>query len=71
MVRELNVNKREHLKNELKLVFPDLSDADLNSIDRSFDELVESISLRTQRDKSDVARVVENKLDYIHSKNVF
>lgn len=71
MVRELNVNKKEHLRNELKIEFPDLSDAELNRIDSSFDELVDSISVKTQRNREEVAKIVENKLDYVHSKHVF
>lgn len=71
MVRALNKNKKEHLKNELLVVFPGVSDADLESIDRSFDALIDSIAQKTQTTRDDVAKVVENKLDYIHSKHVF
>ena len=71
MVRELNTNKKEHLKSELLLEFPGLTEVEFNTIDQNFDELINSIAVKTQRDRSDVARIVENKLDYIHSKNVF
>ena len=36
MVRELNTNKKEHLKNELLLEFPTLTENELKSIDNSF-----------------------------------
>jgi hypothetical protein len=71
MVRELNTNKKEHLRSELLLEFPNLTETELKSLDNSFEELINSISFRTQRDRNDVARILENKLDYIHSKNVF
>lgn len=71
MVRELNTHKKEHLKSELLLEFPNLTEAEFNTIDNSFEDLINSISVKTQRDRTDVARIVENKLDYIHSKNVF
>lgn len=71
MVRELNRNKKEHLKSELRVEFPNLSDAEFDIIDRSFDELIDSISAKTHRDRADVAKIVENKLDYVHSKHVF
>lgn len=69
MVRQLNVNKAEQLKNELMAEF-NLSNADLNKIDASFEELVDSIALKTQLGKENISRIVENKLEYIHSKTV-
>ena len=70
MVRELTRNKQEQLKIELKEEFPSLTDAEFEGLNASFDEMVESISAKTQRQRDDVARIVEDKLAYINSKGV-
>lgn len=71
MVREMNSNKKEHLKSELLFAFPTLTETELNAMDNSFENLIDSISVKTQQDRAEVARIVETKLDYIHSKHVF
>lgn len=70
MVRELNINKQEELRKELKAEFPSLSDVELDQINASYDELVDSISVKTHRTKEEVARIVDDKLNYIYSKIV-
>ncbi|MBL7858885.1 MAG: hypothetical protein JNM57_14440 [Cyclobacteriaceae bacterium] len=70
MKTAIDMNRRENLKNELRNEFPNLSDAELNSIDESFENFIESVSLKVNRDRQEVARVVEERLNYINSKAI-
>jgi len=70
MVRDLNINKIDALKHELKQEFPILSDSDLDSINNSFAELINSISVKTHKNKGEVEKIVEGKLEFINSKDV-
>jgi hypothetical protein len=70
MVRELNFNKKQELKNVLKAEFPNISDAELDTINGSYDELINSISIKTQQNKEEVAKIVNHKLEYLYSKVV-
>ena len=70
MVRDLNINKKDALMQELKMEFPNLSDNDLDAIHKSFDELIESISAKSHIDRNKVEQIVEDKLEIINSKDL-
>ncbi|NJM26460.1 MAG: hypothetical protein HC859_14250 [Bacteroidia bacterium] len=70
MVRTLNYNKQQELMNELKAEFPGVTDAELQHVNDSFDELINSISLKTQRNKEQVAKIVNGKLERLYSKTI-
>lgn len=56
--------------NELKAEFPGVTDAELQHVNASFDELIDSISLKTQQNKEQVAKIVNGKLERLYSKTI-
>ncbi len=70
MVRDLNLSKREALKSELKNIYPELTNDDLNAIDNSFEQLVNSIVVKTQKNKVEVEKLLVDRLDFINSKHL-
>ena len=70
MVRDLNVNKIEELKTELKNVFPELSNEDFATINNSIDDLVNSISMKVQKDKVEIEKQLVDRIDFINSKHL-
>lgn len=70
MIHSIDNNTRENLKNELRNDYPNLTEAELNKIDESFENFISSVSLKIQRNESSVAEVIKEKLEYIHSKSI-
>ncbi len=70
MVRDLNVNKKEELKSELLNTYPDLTNDELNSMDNSMDQLVETISSKTNTNKADIEKLLVDRLEFINSKHL-
>ncbi len=70
MRHAIDNNTRQNLKNELRNDFPNLTDAELNTIDESFEKFISSVSLKIQRDEQATAQVIKEKLEYIHSKAI-
>jgi len=70
MIQVLNATKKESLKNELRKDFPNLTEVELNQIDQSVTDLVSSISQKIQQNETEVARVVDEKIDFINSKGI-
>jgi len=70
MIQVLNATKKESLKNELRKDFPNLTETELNQIDQSVTDLVSSISQKIQQDETEVARVIDEKIDFINSKGI-
>ncbi|GEM_PF-2627270 len=70
MVRELNVNKKNELKLEMKNQFPNLTDENLKDLDTSYEKFINNISLNTQMSKEEVEKLVANKIEYINSKHL-
>jgi hypothetical protein len=70
MVKTMDISKNALLKSELKTKYADLTDAEMNQINNSFDQFVESISLKTLQQKENVAREVETSVDYAKSKTL-
>jgi ubiquinone/menaquinone biosynthesis C-methylase UbiE len=70
MVKAMDISKNALLKSELKAKYANLTDAELNQINNSFDQFVESISLKTHQQKENVAREVETSVDYAKSKTI-
>ena len=70
MVRDLIQSKKEALKSELKNIYPELTNDDLNSINNSFDQLVDSIAIKTQKNKAEVEKQLVDSLDFINSKHL-
>lgn len=70
MIHSIDNNTRENLKNELRNDYPNLTEAELNKIDESFENFISSVSLKIQRNGNSVAEVIKEKLAYIHSKAI-
>lgn len=70
MRRDMNINKREALKHELKIEFPNITDAELNTINGSYDKLIDRISVKTNKDRKVVEKIVEQKVEYVNSKHI-
>ena len=70
MKRDWNINKKEELKNELRTEFPNLTDAEMDTINGSYDKLIDSISSKTKKDRNTVQRIVEEKAEYVNSKHL-
>ncbi len=70
MVKEINLSKNELLKDELKAKYANLTDAEINGINESFDQFVENISLNTHLQKEEVERTIEETVAYAHSKSL-
>lgn len=70
MKRDWNINKKEELKNELRTEFPNLTDAEMDTINGSYDKLIDSISSKTNKDRNTVQRIVEEKAEYVNSKHL-
>jgi hypothetical protein len=70
MIHAIDNNTRENLKNELRNDFPNLTDAELNNIDESFEKFISSASLKIARDEQSATEVIREKLEYLHSKSI-
>jgi len=70
MVRELNINKKEELINQLKKHYPELTNEEFNKINESFDQFVTTISLKTLSTKENVTKVLNDSIDFINSKHL-
>jgi len=70
MIHAIDNNTRENLKNELRNDFPNLTDAELNNIDESFEKFISSASLKIARDEQSAEEIIKEKLEYIHSKSI-
>ncbi|MBL7870267.1 MAG: hypothetical protein JNM78_01545 [Cyclobacteriaceae bacterium] len=70
MVKQMDISKNALLKSELKAKYADLTEAELNEINNSFEQFVESISLKTHQQKENVAREVETSIYYAKSKTL-
>lgn len=70
MKRDWNINKKEELKQELKRDFPMITDAEMNTLNGSYEKLIDSISAKANRDRKAVKRIVEQKIEYINSKHL-
>lgn len=66
----IDITRNDLLKQELKSKYVDLSDAEINRVDTSFEQLVENISNKTNLQKEEVAREVEESLAYAKSKSL-
>ena len=70
MVRDLNINKREELKSDLKNLYPELTNTELEKVNATFDQLVEAVSLKTHQNKDEVEKLLVDRLDFINSKHL-
>ncbi len=70
MVRDLSIPEKEEIKTELKNEFSNLTDAELDAINISVERLIDSISAKTNKVRSEVERIVEEKVEYIGAKNI-
>jgi hypothetical protein len=70
MINTMDISKNALLKSELKTKYANLTDAEMNQINNSFDQFVESISLKTHQQKENVAREVEASVEYAKSKTL-
>jgi len=70
MVKAIDISKNELLKDELKARYENLTDAELNQINESFDQFVQTISLKTHQQKEEVERAVEEAVSYVQSKSI-
>lgn len=70
MIQEVNNNTLQNLKNEFRNDYPDLTDAELNSIDESVEKFVSSVSVKIHKNEHAVQEVIREKLEYIHSKAI-
>jgi len=70
MVKAMDISKNDLLKTELKNKYANLTDAELNQINNSFDQFVESISLKTHQQLDIVANEVNASVDYAKSKTI-
>jgi hypothetical protein len=70
MVKAIDISKNELLKEELKTKYSNLTDAEMNQINESFDQFVETISLKTHQQKEEVERAVEEAVTYVQSKSL-
>ncbi len=70
MVKALEISKNELLKTELKTRYANLTDAELNQIDESFEQFVDSMSIKTHKQREEVVREVEAAVAYAQSKTL-
>jgi len=70
MIQTVNNNTLQNLKNEFRNEYPNLTDAELNSIDESVEKFVSSVSVKIHRNEQAVQEVIREKLQYIHSKAI-
>jgi len=70
MVRSINSNKKEELLQELKSDFPNIQAEDFKNMNDSVDELVNTLSLKVGKDRQEVEKIVESKLEWINSKHL-
>jgi len=70
MVKSIDLSKSDLLKKELKARYNNLSDVELDKINDSFDQFVESISLATQSNRDQVRKEVATCIEYAHSKGL-
>jgi hypothetical protein len=70
MVKAIDISKNELLKDELRAKYSNLTDADMNQINDSFDQFVQTLSLKTHQQKEEVERVVEEAVSYVQSKSL-
>ena len=66
----IDITRNDLLKQELKSKYVDLSDAEINRVDTSFEQLVENITNKTRQQKEDVVRQVEESMAYAKSKSL-
>lgn len=70
MVNTMDITKNDLLKSELKTKYANLTDSEMNQINNSFDQFVESISLKTHQQLEVVASEVSASVDYAKSKTI-
>lgn len=70
MVNTMDISKNDLLKSELKTKYANLTDSEMNQINNSFDQFVESISLKTHQQLEVVASEVSASVDYAKSKTI-
>lgn len=70
MVKTMDISKNDLLKSELKTKYANLTDSEMNQINNSFDQFVESISLKTHQQPEVVASEVSASVDYAKSKTI-
>ncbi len=70
MVKAIDITKNELLKEELKAKYANLTEVEMNQINESFDQFVQTISLKTHQQKEEVQRVVEEAVSYVQSKSL-
>lgn len=70
MVKTMDISKNDLLKSELKTKYANLTDSEMNQINNSFDQFVESISLKTHQQLEAVANEVSASVDYAKSKTI-
>jgi len=68
MIKSIDISRNELLKAELRAKYENLTETEMNQINHSFDQFVESISLKTHQEKEQVAREVEASVAYAQSK---
>ncbi|HRG09702.1 MAG TPA: hypothetical protein PLJ08_14100 [Cyclobacteriaceae bacterium] len=66
----IDITRNDLLKQELKSKYVDLSDAEINRVDTSFEQLVENITSKTHQQKEEVVRQVEESMAYAKSKSL-
>ncbi|TXH29012.1 MAG: hypothetical protein E6Q96_04310 [Cyclobacteriaceae bacterium] len=66
----IDISRNDLLKQELKSKYVDLSDAEINRVDTSFEQLVEDITNKTHKQKEEVAHQVEELMAYAKSKSL-
>lgn len=66
----IDITRNDLVKQELKAKYADLSETEINRVDTSFEQLVENISNKTNQQKDEVARQVEESLAYAKSKSI-
>ena len=70
MVNTMDISKNDLLKSELKTKYANITDSEMNQINNSFDQFVESISLKTHQQLEVVASEVSSLVDYAKSKTI-
>lgn len=70
MIKAIDITKNELLKEELKAKYANLSEAEMNQINESFDQFIQTISLKTHQQKEEVERAVEEAVSYVQSKSL-
>ncbi|MBN8578672.1 MAG: hypothetical protein KF775_17050 [Cyclobacteriaceae bacterium] len=66
----IDITRNDLLKQELKSKYVDLSEAEINRVDTSFEQLIANISAKTRQQKDEVARQVEESVAYAKSKTL-